>query len=189
MSDSATPRTAACQAPLSSTVSQTLLNFMSIELVMLTIPSSAAPFSSCVQSFPASGSFPVSQLFASGGQSTGVFSFSIRHRRSIVERTSEVAQLCPALCDPMDCRFLHPPIRLLHPWNFPGRSTGVGCHFLLQGIFPTQGSNPGLLLCRQMLYHLSHILVKQLSLNCHSFIKQSAMIFTPFYFLFFWTVC
>ena len=32
----------------------------------------------------------------------------------------------------------------------------VGCHFLLQGIFPTQGSNPGLLHCRQMLYRLSH---------------------------------
>ena len=31
--------------------------------------------------------------------------------------------------------------QLLHPWNFPGKSTGVGCHFLLQGIFLTQGSN------------------------------------------------
>ena len=38
----------------------------------------------------------------------------------------------------------------------PGKSTRVGCHFLLQGIFPTQGSNPGLLHCRQALYHLSH---------------------------------
>ena len=38
----------------------------------------------------------------------------------------------------------------------PSKSTGVGCHFLLQGIFPTQGSNPGLLHCRQMLYCLSH---------------------------------
>ena len=45
---------------------------------------------------------------------------------------------------------------LLHPWDFPGNSTGVDCHFLLQGIFPTQGLNPGLLHCRQMLYHLSH---------------------------------
>ena len=34
-------------------------------------------------------------------------------------------------------------MRLLHPWNCPGKSTGVGCHFLLQGIFPTQGSNTG----------------------------------------------
>ena len=38
--------------------------------------------------------------------------------------------------------------RLLWPWDFPGKSTGVGCHFLLQGIFLTQGSNPGLLHCR-----------------------------------------
>ena len=38
----------------------------------------------------------------------------------------------------------------------PGKNTGVGCHFLLQGIFPTQGLNPGLPNCRQMLYHLSH---------------------------------
>ena len=35
--------------------------------------------------------------------------------------------------------------RLLRLWNFPGKNTGVGCHFLLQGIFPTQGSNPCLL--------------------------------------------
>ena len=35
--------------------------------------------------------------------------------------------------------------RLLCPWNFPGKNTGVTCHFLLQGIFPTQGSNPHLL--------------------------------------------
>ena len=48
------------------------------------------------------------------------------------------------------------PTRLLHPWNSPGKSTGVGCHFLLQGLFPTQGSNPGLPHCRQTLYHLSH---------------------------------
>ena len=45
---------------------------------------------------------------------------------------------------------------LLRPWDFLGQCTGVGCHFLLQGIFQTQGSNPGLPHCRQMLYHLSH---------------------------------
>ena len=48
------------------------------------------------------------------------------------------------------------PTRLLHPWDSPGESTGVGCHFLLQGIFPTQGSNPSLLHCRQTLYPLNH---------------------------------
>ena len=43
------------------------------------------------------------------------------------------------------------PTRLLCPWDSPGKNTGVGCHFLLQGIFLTQGSNPGLLHCRQIL--------------------------------------
>ena len=42
------------------------------------------------------------------------------------------------------------------PWNSPGQNTGVGSLFLLQGIFTTQGSNPGLPHCRQILYHLSH---------------------------------
>ena len=52
----------------------------------------------------------------------------------------------------MDCNLPGSPC----PWDFPGKSTGVGCHFLLQGIFPTQGSNPGLLHCRQTLYRLSN---------------------------------
>ena len=50
-------------------------------------------------------------------------------------------QLCPTLCNPMDLQ----PTRLLCPWGCSGRNSGVGCHFLLQGIFPTQGSNLGLL--------------------------------------------
>ena len=48
------------------------------------------------------------------------------------------------------------PTRLLCPWDFPGKSTRVGCHVLLQGIFPTQGSNLGLPHCKQMPYCLSH---------------------------------
>ena len=48
------------------------------------------------------------------------------------------------------------PTRLLHPWDSPVKSTGVCCLFLLPGIFPTQGSNPGLLHCRQTLYSLRH---------------------------------
>ena len=43
------------------------------------------------------------------------------------------------------------PARLLCLWDFPGKSTGVGCHFLLQKIFQTQGSNPGLPHCKQIL--------------------------------------
>ena len=45
---------------------------------------------------------------------------------------------------------------LLWPWDFPGKNTGVGSHFLLQGIFQIQGSNPGLPHCRWILYQLSH---------------------------------
>ena len=48
------------------------------------------------------------------------------------------------------------PTRLLCPWDSPGKNTGVGCHALFQGIFPTQGSNPGLQHCRRILYHLNH---------------------------------
>ena len=61
-----------------------------------------------------------------------------------------VAQLCLTLCHPIDLA------RLLCAWNSPRKNTGVGCHSLLQGIFPTQGSNLGFLHCRQTLYHLSH---------------------------------
>ena len=45
------------------------------------------------------------------------------------------------------------PIRLLPPWGFPGKNTAVGCHFLLQGIFLTQGSKLHLLNCRWIIYH------------------------------------
>ena len=55
-----------------------------------------------------------------------------------------VAELCPTLCDPMGCS---PPGSSVHV-DSPGKNTGVGCHVLLQGIFPTQGSNPGLMHCR-----------------------------------------
>ena len=68
------------------------------------------------------------------------------------ESESEVAQLCPTLCDPMDCSL---PGSSVHG-IFQAKSTGVDCHFRLQGIFPTQGWNPGLPHCRQTLYRLSH---------------------------------
>ena len=54
-------------------------------------------------------------------------------------------QSCPILSDPMVCS-----------WNSPGKNTGVGFHSLLQGVFPTEGSNLGPLHCRQVLYHLSY---------------------------------
>ena len=63
-----------------------------------------------------------------------------------------VAQSYLTLCDSMDCI---PPDSSVHG-DSPGKNTGVGCHALLQGIFPTQGSNPGLPHFRQILYQLSH---------------------------------
>ena len=56
------------------------------------------------------------------------------------------------LCDPMDCSL---PGSSVHR-DSPGRNTRVGCHALLWGIFPNQGSNPGLLHCRWIPYHPSH---------------------------------
>ena len=73
VSDSATPWIAARQASLSITISRSSLKLMSIESVMSSsLSSSVFPFSSHPQSLPASGSFPMSQLFAWGGQSIGV---------------------------------------------------------------------------------------------------------------------
>ena len=61
-------------------------------------------------------------------------------------------QSCLTLCDLMDCS---PPNSSVHG-DSSGKITEVVCHALLQRIFPTQGSNPGLLHCRQILYHLSY---------------------------------
>ena len=62
---------------------------------------------------------------------------------------------CSAVSDSLRSRGLW-LTRPYCPWTSPGKNTGVSCHFLLQGSFPTQGSNPGLLHCRQIFYHLSH---------------------------------
>ena len=63
-----------------------------------------------------------------------------------------VTQSCPTLYHPMNCS---PPGSSVHG-DSPGQNTGVGCHALLQGISPTQGSNQGLLHGRQILYHPRH---------------------------------
>ena len=63
-----------------------------------------------------------------------------------------VTQSCPTLCNQMDCS---PAGSSVHG-DSPGKNTGVGCHALLQGIFPMQGLNPVLLHCRWILHHLSH---------------------------------
>ena len=67
---------------------------------------------------------------------------------------SSVARSCPTLCDPMD------PTRLLCPWNFPGKNTGVGCHFHHQGIFrPRDQTSASYVSCigRWVLYHYCHL--------------------------------
>ena len=63
-----------------------------------------------------------------------------------------VTQSCSTLCNPVDCS---PPDSSVNE-IFPGKNTGVGCDFLLQGISPTQILNPCFPHCRQILYHLSH---------------------------------
>ena len=82
----------------------------------------------------------------------------------------KVAQSCLTLCDPQV---------LYSPRNSPGQSTGVGSLSFLQGIFPTQGSNPGLPHCRQILYQLSHKGAQEywggsLSLLQRSFLTQES---------------
>ena len=128
-----TPWTAAHQPSLSITNSLSLLKLMPIELVMpsnhLTL---CHPLLLCLQSFLASGSFPMSQFFASSGHSIGVsasasvlpvniqatfvqstpklgtaqlsISPSIDKQINKLKLVSLVTQSCPALCDPMDCR-------------------------------------------------------------------------------------
>ena len=68
------------------------------------------------------------------------------------------------LLDPMD-----------RGWDFPVRNTGVGCHFLLQGIFPTQESNLGLLPCRQILNQLSYKGSPDVSCVCFIPIKNEGI--------------
>ena len=84
---------------------------------------------------------------------------SILRRRMMKYRGVNDSAICEAKWHCHVQLFMTPglqPTRLLCPWHSPGKKTGVGCHSLLQGIFPTQGSNPSLLHCRHILYCLSH---------------------------------
>ena len=72
------------------------------------------------------------------------------------------------------------PTRLLCPWDFPGRNTGVGCCALLQGIFPTQRLNPGPLRFRQILYRLSQlkdVWVITLKSPCYAWLLSRVQLF------------
>ena len=82
-------------------------------------------------------------------------SFLVDFKKSTDHSVCLVIQSCSILWDPIDCS---PPGSSVHG-DSSGKKTGVGCHFLFQGIFPTQGSNLCLLYllhCRLTLYHLSH---------------------------------
>ena len=107
----------------------------------LTVSSSAVSFSFCLQSCASSGSFLVSWLFTSGGQS--------------IEASASASVLPLNIQGSVVSDSLQPHglglARLFCPWNSPGKNTGAGCHFLLQEIFPTQGLNSYLLHCRQIL--------------------------------------
>ena len=77
------------------------------------------------------------------------------------------------------------------PWNSPGKNSEVGCHSLHQGIFPTQGQNPSLLHCRQILYRLSHkgnslVFPSSIQLKvCCSHLKEKHRCFSTFLLPFF----
>ena len=77
------------------------------------------------------------------------------HTVLLTEREKKRSESCSVVSDSLRPHGLW-PARLLCLWDSPGKNTGVCSHSLLQGIFPTQGLNPGLLHCRQIIYRLSH---------------------------------
>ena len=83
---------------------------------------------------------------------------------SMVTTGNNVKGGCSVVSDSLQPHRLW-PARLLCTWNSPGKTTGVGCHFLLQGTFPTQGSNLGLPHCKQMHYPLSHQIIRKFLIN------------------------
>ena len=111
------------------------------------ISSSVVPFSSCPQSLPASESFPMSQLFAWGGQRTGVSALA-----SFLSKNTQGWSPSESRSVLFNSLWPH---GLYSPWNSPGQNTGVGSLSLLQGIFLTQELNQGLLHCRQIIYQLN----------------------------------
>ena len=100
--------------------------------------------------------FLLQEILLTQGSNPGLLvwqvdSLPLHHLGSPPLNSAKSLQSCPTLRP-----HRRQPTRLPCPWDSPGKNTGVGCHFLLQEIFPTQGSNRGLPHCRQMLYHLSH---------------------------------
>ena len=91
-------------------------------------------------------------IFPSQGSNLGLLHFKQILYRLITKKAHNVSavlcwvtQSCLTLCEPIDCS---PPDSSVHG-DSSGKNTRIDCHFFLQGIFPTQESNPGLLHCRQ----------------------------------------
>ena len=139
----ATPWTEACQASLSFIISWSLLRFMSMESM---IPSNN--FILCHPPLLLPSVFPSIKVFSNES------AVCIR----LPKYWSVFVCVCVSRSVVSDSL---PPhglqlTRLRCPWNSPGKNIGVGCYYLLQEIFSTQGSNLALPHCRQILYHLSH---------------------------------
>ena len=90
-------------------------------------------------------------LFSGARRKTILCHFKLTEKQEWYKEMCLVTQSCLTVCDPMDWS---PPGSSVHG-DSPGKNTGVDCHALLQGIFPTQGLNTGLSHCRRVLYCLS----------------------------------
>ena len=108
-----------------------------------------------------------SGLLSMGSQGVGWIQLSTGIQTALWKGRKQVlvTRSCPALCHPVDCSL---PGSSVHGDSW-GKNPGVGCHFLLQGIFLTQGSNPGLLHCRWILYCPVE---RERELMCFSFGKR-----------------
>ena len=102
--------------------------------------------------FPSLGGFPDPgiELLSPALQ---VDSLPLSYQESFCSLKVKVAHVCSC---PLTQVRLFATTGLYSPWNSPGQNTGVGSLSLLQGLFSTQGLNPGLLYCRRILYQLSH---------------------------------
>ena len=89
-------------------------------------------------------------FLALGTISDQTVEFTFQRRGQAIVVVQSLSESCSVVSDSLR------PHGLYSLWNSPGQNTGVGSLSLLQGIFPTQGLNPGLLHCRQILYQLSH---------------------------------
>ena len=86
----------------------------------------------------------------------------------IPHATAKTQHACSVMSNSLQPRELQPS-RFLCPWNFPGKNTGVSCHFLLQGTFLTQGSNPCILCLLHSLRLIGWILYNCITLGYKSF--------------------